>query len=434
MQTTLGKEVIMKQKFIELGSDLLLSFMNHWVVIAVAMTLTGVCKFEKPHLILWLALWLLPVCLYITRKKGQNFYLFFFLQLLPLAIVCNVRLQLGLKLILILITAFYIVCSIKIRLSEISEEFVIAPAVSVCIMGATYIIEDFFIGRGWGGYYFLIVFVYLVAYFFYFFVSQYLSFIFVNKNSASNIPEQDIFISGMKQTGVYVVSGMVILLLGANIEWLSYIMGMLGRGLVAVIRFWVSLLHFEKSETNPMPSEQGVNGGMGPFMEGGETHPFWILLEKIVTVAVFVGAAVLLVVAIIKGYQYLRNNFRKIGKKKYKEVQGNQDIRESCEIEVSRNEGLGWFPFLNNKEKIRKMYRKRMLKDKSSIVGEASAKELEYLTAKECCDKISADSLKAIYEKARYSNESVTAEDVKRVKAIQRLPEQRAWQTTGIRR
>lgn len=407
----------MKQRFIEVGSDLLLSLQNHWVVIAVAMTLTGVLNFETPHLSLWLALWILPVYSYITRRKVQNFYLFFFLQLLPLAIACNIRLQLGLKLIIIAMSVFYIVSSIKIRLSEISEELVIMPAVSVCIIGATYIIEDFFIGRGWGRYYLLITFAYLIIYFFYYFVSRYLSFIFVNKNSASNIPERDIFISGMKQTGIYVIGGVVLMLLGANVEWLSYIMGMLGRGLVSAIRFLVSFLNFEKSETNPMPSEQGMGNGMGGFMEGGEPHPFWIMLEKIATAAVFVGVVVLLVVAVVKGYQFLRNNFRKIPKKKYRENHGNQDIRENCEIESGKNESLGWFTFLNNKEKIRKMYRKRVLKNKSNIVGEANVKELEYLTAKECCDKISADSLKAIYEKARYSDESITAEDVKLAKA-----------------
>ena len=62
------------------------------------------------------------------------------------------------------------------------------------------------------------------------------------------------------------------------------------------------------------------------------------------------------------------------------------------------------------------MYRKRVLKSKALIVGTSGNKELEYLTAKECCDKISADSLKEIYEKARYSNASITADDVRTVR------------------
>jgi hypothetical protein len=103
-----------------------------------------------------------------------------------------------------------------------------------------------------------------------------------------------------------------------------------------------------------------------------------------------------------------------------KEITGNQDIRESCEIEMRNGEERNWFSFLNNSEKIRKMYRKRILRNKSSIVGDLSAEELTYLTAKECCDKIHADRLKLIYEKARYSNETITAEDVKIVKAAEK--------------
>lgn len=409
----------MKKRAIEIASDLLLSFQNHCAMAAIAMTLTGVCGFDTPLLGLWIALWGIPVYLYVTRLRVQNFFGFFFVQLLPVVVACVVKAPTGLKLIILCMTVFYVISSIKVRFAEIPAEMVFMPVVSVCIIGGTYIVEDFFLAKGWGKHYLFLAFLYLIIYFFYYFLSRYLSFVLVNKNSASNIPELEILVSGMKQTGVYVTCGITIMLLSVNIEWLSYIIGVLGRGILAVIRFFVSFLVLDTTEPEKTPQAQGNSGGMEGFLEKGEAHPFWIFLEKVVMAAVLIGMVVLVIVGIIKGYQFLRKNFRKI-EKKHQEMQDGIDIRESCEIESAGGERLRWFSFLNNTEKIRKIYRKRVLKNKSLIVGEAGSKELEYLTAKECCDKISADSLKAIYEKARYSNESITAEDVRLVKTAER--------------
>ena len=406
----------MKKRAIEIGCDLLLFFKNHCAIVAIAMTLTGVCRYDAPLFGVWMTLLGIPLYLYITRKKVQNFFLFFFVQLLPVAVACMISAPIGIKLIALCMTVFYVISSIKIRLAEIPQEVVFMPVVSIAIFGGTHIIEEFFLKNGWGYYYFFLTFLYVIAYFFYYFLERYLNFVLVNKNSASNIPEAEIFRSGMKQTGVYVACGVAIMLLCVNVEWLSYIIRLVGRGLLAVIRFFVSFLVQDTVKPETTQQAQGNRGDMAGFLEKGEAHPFWIFLEKVLMAAVFVGIIAAIIVGLVKGYQFLRKNFRKI-EKKHQEVQNGLDIRESCEIERGSGERSRWFSFLNNTEKIRKMYRKRVLKSKALIVGTSGNKELEYLTAKECCDKISADSLKEIYEKARYSNENITADDVRNVRA-----------------
>ena len=406
----------MKKRAIEIGCDLLLFFKNHCAIVAIAMTLTGVCRYDAPLFGVWMTLLGIPLYLYITRKKVQNFFLFFFVQLLPVAVACMISAPIGIKLIALCMTVFYVISSIKIRLAEIPQEVVFMPVVSIAIFGGTHIIEEFFLKNGWGHYYFFLTFLYVIAYFFYYFLERYLNFILVNKNSASNIPEAEIFRSGMKQTGVYVACGVAIMLLCVNVEWLSYIIRLVGRGLLAVIRFFVSFLIQDTVKPETTQQAQGNRGDMAGFLEKGEAHPFWIFLEKVLMAAVFVGIIAAIIVGLVKGYQFLRKNFRKI-EKKHQEVQNGLDIRESCEIERGSGERSRWFSFLNNTEKIRKMYRKRVLKSKALIVGTSGNKELEYLTAKECCDKISADSLKEIYEKARYSNENITADDVRNIRA-----------------
>ena len=406
----------MKKRVIEIGSDLLLSFQNHCVIMAIAMMLVGVCGFDTPLLGLWFVLWSIPVYLYITRISVSNFFLFFFVQLLPLAAVCMIKMHILLKLIVLCMTLFYGISSIKIRFVDHSEELVFIPTASISILGATCIIEELIVKKGWGNYYLLLTFIYLIAYFFYYFFSQYLSFIYINKNSASNIPEREMFVSGMKQTGVYVACVVTVMLMTVNVEWLAILFRLIGKGVRAVLRFLFSLLQTNQSADTEFAEEtQGVMEDMAGLLETGGPHPFWAFMEKVTLAAFFVGAIVLTVMGIMKGYQYLRKHFRGI-ERNQQQVQSGEDIRESCEIERDGEEHLRWFPFLNNAEKIRKMYRKSILKNKALIVEDAVSKELEYFTAKECCDKLSADTLKDIYEKARYSNESVTVNDVRNMK------------------
>ena len=403
----------MKQKVIGAVCDILLFFSNHWVIVAAAITLTGIFGFENPYLALWMSLLGLPVYLYVVRIKVQRFYLFFFLQLLPFVVSCNVRAEFGIKLILLIIVIFYTVCSIKVRLSEIQGEIEFLPVISVGVIGVSFIVEKRFVGQGWGAYYLLAISMYLAGYFFYYFTSRYLNFVALNKNSAANIPERAIWTLGIRQTGLFVAGSIGILLLTANIEWLSYFTGLVGKVFVWCIRLLASFFPLEQSETNPMPSEQGVVGGISGFLEGGETHPFWIMLEKAATILFFVAAAVLLVRAFIKGYQFLWNHFRKIPKGTLQTEQGNSDIRENCGTEQRERNASKWFLWRNHAGKIRKLYRQYVLSHKNSIVGGDKAEALSYLTAGECCNKISAEDLRMYYEKARYSNERVSAEDVK---------------------
>ena len=407
----------MKKRMMVVVDYLLLSLHNHCAIIAFIITLIGACGLDTPYFWLWMSLWSVPVYLYITRTSVAKILPFFILQLLPVAIVFFIKVPVWLRLMILFLVVFYVISSIKVRFEEIPTELSIPPLLSIVLIGGTYIAEDFLLNYDWDFYYLLMAFVCIVSYIFHLFLEQYMSFVYVNKNTASNIPEKEMFVSGLKQTIAYVACGITIMLLTINVEWLPFLLSILGRGVRVVVRFLFSFVNLETPvETEIMkPEQSGMNGGMG-FLPQGEAHPFWILLEKIAMIAFWIGLAVVIVKGMIKGYRYLRSHFRKL-EYSHNPIQSGPDIRESCEIEHTDGERLRWFSFLNNTEKVRKMYRKRVLKHKDLIVGETLSKDLEYLTAKECCDKISADVLKEIYEKARYSSESITADDVRSVKA-----------------
>ena len=90
-----------------------------------------------------------------------------------------------------------------------------------------------------------------------------------------------------------------------------------------------------------------------------------------------------------------------------------QDVREKCTVERVLDRRKRHSLFLSNREKIRKLYRSRIWKQKWFLIGDENPRKLEYLTATECCDKLSDNALKYVYEKARYSSEKITGEDVK---------------------
>ena len=160
----------MKKRAIEIGCDLLLFFKNHCAIVAIAMTLTAACKYDAPLFGVWMALLGIPLYLYITRKNVQNFFLFFFVQLLPVAVACMVSAPIGIKLIALCMTVFYVISSIKIRLAEIPQEVVFMPVVSIAIFGGAHIVEELFLKNGWGHYYFFLTFMYVIAYFYYYFL------------------------------------------------------------------------------------------------------------------------------------------------------------------------------------------------------------------------------------------------------------------------
>ena len=127
-------------------------------------------------------------------------------------------------------------------------------------------------------------------------------------------------------------------------------------------------------------------------------------------IAIVIGFILFLyyVYYVIKGLE--GSNFRK---KKNEKLAENEDVREYCGFEKKSDKQAGNFIFRSNREKIRRLYRKKVAKHKQEIIGEKEPQHLNYLTAKECCDKLSEQKLKLAYEKARYSEETITTEDVK---------------------
>ena len=409
---------IMIRKFIETMQDLLIILINHLPLLGLGITVMGLFGQEQHYIWLWGAAVAVPLVLYFARVKIGNFFLFFALHLILPVIAFMVPVWILPKIILLVMVLIYVVWSVYIRLrSKTMGEGLLKPLFVISMLGALTLVENLNNKMGWEWIYIALAMVYLAGYFIYNFIDQYLHFLTVNESSAANIPEQEIFSSGMKQTFLFMLGSVVVLLLTANVGWLAYIMSWLGKGLLAVIRFLLSGRSGEQiEEIEPSVMESAPQDMGGMFAEEGKTALIWIILEKILMAAIGVLLIGLVVFGIVMGFRYLWKYFHAGSKKEDEVLQSGIDIRETCIIEKKQKEASDWFSFLKPREKVRKIYRKQILKHKKEIIGENTPENLEYMTAEECCEKISSEELKLIYEKARYSSEEITSEDVKRIK------------------
>lgn len=411
----------MKRKWIETGQDLLVILINHLVFIAFGTMAMGLFKQDKSMVWLWSMLLIIPLVFYWARIKIRNFFLFFALHLaVPVGIIF-IPIHILPKLLMIFTSMVYFIWSIRIRIKERGYgEGVMSPVFMTGAVGVMFLIETSYTKKGWEHIYIVLAIIFAAGYCIYLFTSQYLRFLIVNESSAANIPEAEIFNKGFRQTFMFMAGIVTLLVLTANVEWLAYVVSWLGDILLKVLRFLFSGAgRTEEEMPITMPVEQ-IPPDMGMLGEVGEPALIWVILEKIVMIAGALFMVGLVIFGMVKGFQYLWKGFHKTEDKDEKKISSGIDIRESCTIEKNKKEGNNWFSFLNNREKIRKIYRKQVLKNKTAIIGDLDAEDLEYMTAKECCDKFAAEQLKKMYEKARYSEAEITSDDVRAAKSVSR--------------
>jgi len=410
----------MKYNQIQSVKELLVIIMNQCAVIALAITIMGLNTNNNTYLPVWIVMIIVPIILQILRNKVSSFFLFFGLHLFFPLIIILLPINILLKGVMMIVMMVYIITSIYIRIKKKSQEIGLYPPMFVfAVLGIVTIFENQISKNGWEKYYIILAFTYLFVYFIHYFVNRYHIFIEANKGSAANIPKREIFKEGLKQTLMFTVGSLLLLLITLNIEWLRYLSNLV----LKVIRILVRLLLANKTVEDAEDYDVLQNMQNDPDLSGMpdvNTEPalIWLILEKIMIVLLIGIAVSAVVIGLVKGFRYLWDNFHAAKMGKEIEAELEKDVREKCAIESNAKEVVRWMPFLNNRQKIRKIFQKQILKNKTTIVGNHNVEELEYLTAKECCDKLMAEKMKTVYEKARYTEEEITSEDVKTMKAV----------------
>ena len=96
-----------------------------------------------------------------------------------------------------------------------------------------------------------------------------------------------------------------------------------------------------------------------------------------------------------------------------------EDVREKCEIERKGRSLRELLNSFSEEEKIRRLYKKTVIANRKKINGiTETTKELGFYTAHECAEKLNRERMGEIYDKARYSQETCSAEDVREMKKL----------------
>ncbi len=406
----------MSRKRIAQAQILLSIQLNHLIFVAGAVSVMGLSDGSNSYLLLWLVLGIIPVALYILRVKAKRIPVFFAGLLAVLVPALFLPVHLLAKFLIIGMLLAYAIITIRKKMSENPETAVLAtPFVYLLLIGGLTFRQHAYTSLCLG-----LTWVYLLGYFLYHYMTEYLRFVDIHEKSASNVPEKELFLQGMKQVSVFAGIAVVITFLTSNTEWMAKIFAVIGDWLMAILRVLVAALAKKLEEESTRRPQMEVPE-QSDVLGAATYSDWWLKIQKLLEVLYEVAVVVIIVAIIFLGVflviRFVQKNFTQEGKKKKaKTILSNQDIRESVVTETTHKEKKGFFDFLSNEQRIRALYKKRVLKEKERIVGEAVQQELGFKTAKECCEKIEDTELKEAYEKARYSAEKITVEDVRRAK------------------
>ncbi len=416
----------MNRKWIRIARGFLVTQMNHWALFPLSLFAKGFTGCVEPRIWLWLGVGILPFLFFLLRERLRRF---------PALVVCHGAVAAALICCLpgwtgsddrwIYVTAAvgYAVYSVVYRLlrEDIQDEKFAMPLV-VGISAVSLLLIRYQGYLEWDSYYVLSLIAVFALYFLSAYLERYLDFLAVNESSTGHIPEREIFSSGGRLTALYVAFITLALLLSSGVGWLRAILTILREVVFAILRFLLAgRLQGEVGELIPDDglSDGGGNDGF-ELPEPGEPAFFWTVLTYVAVIA-FCAAALYLLVRILRILPSLIRD--RMGKRRVfrtASAESNvREVREKCRIERKQRavERRNPFAFASPEERIRRLYRKCILNSrKMSGSSEEASQSGESFTAREWGARLERPGLARPYEKARYSGESCTVEDIRLMK------------------
>lgn len=414
----------MQKSWIHYLKEILVTQMNHWILVMAALTILSIFSANNLHLGFLLLLGIVPVYYYLLRLKAKRYVFFILLHFVPFFLLPLCKKSLILILVTAAILIFYFVYSIKTKIAPVNvENPFIGPIAGVCCIAVCFFFHEKYGKVNISNYYTIAFFVFLLVYFLYYFMDNYVWFVNVQKNSVDNISEQSLWIGGLKQLLVFLSVASVCMLCLMNFEWLSFVVSKIGQFLVLLLRALFSLIRLKEPKESTMYDEQTPRSTDGGFlsMNHNGTAPIWLILEKIAIVATILLLAWLLFYGLRNFFRYLRKSFYQSKSPKTELFFEGTDIREQCEIIQTENYLKKLFALKSNRDAARKIYKKFIIKHKQTLIGDLNKDYLSPLTAGECCEKLECPEVQKLYEKVRYSEEKISSADVKALKEKTKL-------------
>lgn len=416
--------LIMSIKRIKILSELLTEQMNHWMLYPLALTFMGILREASgtgsPSLLLWIACGLFPIVFFLLRCKIGHLFPFIFLHLvIALFTLLIPNRYLAVKILCVVCALGYTLYSHILRLKQDSLYSSVLPLpVGIAVSALAIWLQHSQGTKEWDAYYWFTLIVVTALYLIISYIDRYLDFLTLNQGTAGFLPAREMFRSGMGLAIGYALLGSFILFLSSQFEWMAGILQPLKRLLLRFLRFLFSNLPEPEPDGDILPEEMMSMEQMDGDMLPKPSKPFWLwkVLEAIAVFLFICAVVAAVVVLIFKLVQLIRKHLVLGMFKQNAQLEDAVDIREKCEFEKrSGRKRQRLFNFLSSRERIRKLYQKKLMSS-SDIIQDTDKSFLDIYTAREWEPKLEAEGMAEVYERARYSNREVTSADVRRMK------------------
>lgn len=424
-------------RIIEITAGIVAELLNYLLAAAFAATLTADLVKDR---IDWKGicfLGLLPLFNYFFREKVRHLFFFLLLHLLPPFIILLLYQEgIGQKVILFLLTFLLAVVSMVKRMKGSDPEMEAAlPPVAVGVFWVLYLL-DRSQGDGKLGIFLLYgVISFMAGYFIYYFLRQFLHYIDVNNRTTENIPVDHVFYSAAGLSAGFICIMTVVTVAISDREHLDKAGTAISRMIAKGITFLFSLL--PKGSTN-MGVTANMGGGSINLEEIVGEAPQESLFMEIVDILLYMAGAVILATILFKAsvtiVRLIRMGFAREKESRRIENGNHEDLIEDLKKERKAQKPKGnlslWKDIerlLSPEEKIRRIYRRTLLKSIPSWEGEKKQQLFQKATARECCAALfpenerTAAAFAELYEKARYGQACCHSEDVKEARRLAQL-------------
>ncbi|MBP5281104.1 MAG: hypothetical protein J6Z22_01250 [Lachnospiraceae bacterium] len=393
--------------------ELLASQANHWAIFPALILFVESSYLSGTVIFAWVFLGFLPVCTFIARELVESFLL----QVLMFPIFVGVLVllpiePLNLKAAMIFVGIVYTILSLwKSAKQRNAATHAFPPFVPLMINLVLCIIAVYVSNARFTFLMHVSAIISIIMSLLTFYVDRFYIFTVSNEGTSSSMPRKKIFRSGFSSSVFYLgITSLVLLFIASfsvSDEFFRVVINFLQKSFGRMIRKFLDLFpHRDKVDMIKDGAE------MEPFtmetLPDKET-PFFMRILEVITFAFVVSVILLLIASLI--YNLVK---WLLGKKPVKKVEEAEEESEAIDLHESISskaprayEEEGDDSLLSPAMKIRKLYRKR------ALASNFERERLFRMTAREFAADESLPEMPAIYEKARYSKETCTKEDLK---------------------
>ncbi len=409
----------MKDKILSNARMFLVIQLNHWMLAPAAFLLVLIWKYMTgvqlsfPYL-LWMTIGMIPVYFLFLRKKFTTVFVSVLMHLLALIGLLPVFLLApGFWALYAISVIGYTIYSVSYRFSATKiEDGMISAFGGV----AVFAVVSFFLytlKERESIEQLVIWMLFMIGGFFpcYFLMNVH-NYMMLSKDTVEAMPRGRII-----RTGMYVVAGFSVVLIGLaflmtrfrEVSFLSDVLIGVLRWIVMTVMFLMEKVFSNEKTVATLP--RMVFGKQ----EEGEFAWLTDIMNYAVTLAVIIALCYFAFVIIRKIIYFLSHKDKKMV---VEDLEGVEDVHERISLKEKGSSLRDFFNTFTPEEKIRRIYKKTVTENRTQISGMTTTQELGYYTARECAVKLENRPFDAIYEKARYSTEECTPEDVREMKRL----------------